>query len=158
MKRTIPLYIIDTSRAHKRGECDYIVCTDKENGFIARCEFLDGRAEEAGDDYRIRTFQGVSVRITVERYLVDEPDKAKVRTLLKGAEKYYLSLSQFRVDINSMPIEECIKGLYSIARSFRTQADRHTGDYEERVTLLCAEATLMKSKEYLEKSISKQKL
>lgn len=34
-KREIPLFIIDNTRNHKRGECDFLVCTDKDNGFIA---------------------------------------------------------------------------------------------------------------------------
>lgn len=40
-KREIPLFIIDTLRNHKRGECDFIVCTDKDCGFIAKVDYID---------------------------------------------------------------------------------------------------------------------
>lgn len=41
-KREIPLFIIDNTRNHKRGECDFLVCTDKGNGFIAKVDYMDG--------------------------------------------------------------------------------------------------------------------
>lgn len=50
-KREIPLFIVDTSRNHKRGECDFLVCTDKDNGFLAKVDYVDGEKEEVGDDY-----------------------------------------------------------------------------------------------------------
>lgn len=46
-KRSVPLFIIDRSRRHKLGECDFIVCTDLDNGFIARVDYVDGEHEEA---------------------------------------------------------------------------------------------------------------
>ena len=45
-KREIPLFIVDTSRNHKRGECDFLVCTDKDNGFLAKVDYVDGEKEE----------------------------------------------------------------------------------------------------------------
>lgn len=53
MKREIPLFIVDSSRKHKKGECDYICCTDKDSGFIAKIDYIDGEIEETGSDYRI---------------------------------------------------------------------------------------------------------
>ena len=39
-KREIPLFIIDTLRNHKRGECDFLVCTDKDCGSILDAEII----------------------------------------------------------------------------------------------------------------------
>ena len=45
MKREIPLFIVDSSRKHKKGECDYICCTDKDSGFIAKIDYIDVELE-----------------------------------------------------------------------------------------------------------------
>lgn len=39
-KREIPLFIIDNTRNHKRGECDFLVCTDKDKVYIDNFESL----------------------------------------------------------------------------------------------------------------------
>lgn len=43
MKREFPLFIVDHNRAHKFGEVDFIYCSDIDNGFIAKVEYIDGR-------------------------------------------------------------------------------------------------------------------
>lgn len=53
MKREFPLFIVDHNRAHKFGEVDFIYCSDIDNGFIAKVEYIDGIVEEVGEDYRI---------------------------------------------------------------------------------------------------------
>lgn len=52
-KREIPLFIVDTSRNHKRGECDFLVCTDKDNGFLAKVDYVDGEKEKVGDEHEV---------------------------------------------------------------------------------------------------------
>ena len=83
-KREIPLFIVDTSRNHKRGECDFLVCTDKDNGFFAKVDYVDGEKEEVGDDYRIGCPRnGVSLRIQIYQMIGTHPNVGNIRTLLK---------------------------------------------------------------------------
>lgn len=83
-KREIPLFIIDTLRNHKRGECDFLVCTDKDCGFIAKVDYIDEEKEEVGDDYRIGLpRRGCSMRIKVYQMIGQHPDTGRIRTLLK---------------------------------------------------------------------------
>lgn len=74
MKREIPLFIVDSSRKHKKGECDYICCTDKDSGFIAKIDYIDGEIEETGSDYRIGLSKnGISCRMKIVRAMGENP-------------------------------------------------------------------------------------
>ena len=90
-KREIPLFIIDTLRNHKRGECDFLVCTDKDCGFIAKVDYIDEEKEEVGDDYRICfPRRGCSLRIKIHQMIGQHPDTGRIRTLLKKGAEYFL--------------------------------------------------------------------
>lgn len=107
-KREIPLFIIDRTRQHKKGECDFLVCTDKDNGFIARMDYIDGEIEEVGDDYRIGIPNGgVSLKIQVLRMTGARPTKTSTRTLLKAAMEYFGKFARKPLHINKPSVEEC---------------------------------------------------
>ena len=83
-KREFPLFILDTLRTHKRGECDYLVCTDRDNGFIAKIDFIPGEKEETGADYRISyANDGISCRIRIQQMTGANSRESDIRTLLK---------------------------------------------------------------------------
>ena len=95
MKREIPLFIVDSSRKHKKGECDYICCTDKDSGFIAKIDYIDGELEETGSDYRIGLSKnGISCRMKIVRSMGENPTETAVRSLLKKGMEYYSTIIQ----------------------------------------------------------------
>lgn len=111
-KREIPLFIIDRTRQHKKGECDFLVCTDKDSGFIARIDYVDGEKEETGDDYRIGLPNGgVSCRMQVVRVTGERPVTASIRTLLKAGMEYFWKMARTPLDFDSPTPEECAKYL-----------------------------------------------
>ena len=107
-KREIPLFIIDTLRSHKRGECDFLVCTDKDCGFIAKVDYIDEEKEEVGDDYRIGfPRRGCSLRIKIYQMIGLHPDTGRIRTLLKKGMEYFLKAVTCEVHVNNPSREEC---------------------------------------------------
>lgn len=96
MKREFPLFIVDHNRAHKFGEVDFIYCSDIDNGFIAKVEYIDGFIEEVGEDYRIEpglSGSNISAKISIKRITGKNPDKTKIRGLLKtGYEVLYIAI------------------------------------------------------------------
>lgn len=119
-KREIPLFIIDRTRRHKRGECDFLVCTDKDSGFIARLDYVDGEIEEAGDDYRIGVPNGgISCKMQILRVTGERPDAAAVRTLMKRGMDYYASVSQREISVESPSRDDCIEFIKLLVDSNR---------------------------------------
>lgn len=110
-KREVPLFIIDRTRLHKKGECDFLVCSDIESGFIARIDFVEGEKVEAGDDYRIGLPNGgLSCRIQVVRNTGNNPTTARTRTLLRAAMEYYGKVSEkLFVDVDAPSPEDCAR-------------------------------------------------
>lgn len=108
-KREIPLFLVDRTRLHKKGECDFLVCSDMESGFIARIDFVQGEKVEVGDDYRIGLpNSGISCRIQVVRYTGHNPAPARTRTLLRAAMEYYEKTSEkLFVDADAPSPEDC---------------------------------------------------
>lgn len=108
-KREIPLFIIDTARRHKKGECDFVCCTDKDNGFIAKVDYVEGNVEEAGDDYRIgKPNGGVSIRIKIHEFIGTNPKTSEIRTLLKLCMEYYTDMVRKKINVDRPDKSECI--------------------------------------------------
>jgi len=149
-KREIPLFICDISRKHRRGECDFIVCTDRDNGFVARAEAITGEIEEVGDDYRIGSpNNGYSLRISIVRMTGAKPDKSSVRTLLKKAMDYMQSLTALAVNVEAPTRKECAEYLTMLVRLNQHQLAEAKSNYEERQTTLTSMRMLVASAEYL---------
>lgn len=149
-KREIPLFIIDTNRNHKRGECDFIVCTDKDSGFIAKVDYIDGEKEEVGGDYRIGCpHQGVSLRIQVQQMIGEHPNVGSVRTLLKKGMDYFVKSVMCEVHLRNPSREECAQFLDTLVRMNMQYVDDAGSDYKARQTVLNTIAMLKASINYL---------
>lgn len=150
VKREIPLFIIDRTRQHKKGECDFLVCTDKDNGFIARMNYIDGEVEEVGDDYRTGIPNGgVSLKIQIVRMTGVRPTKTAIRTLLKAAMEYYGKFAHTPLNIDNPSCEECAQFLGLLIEG--NMANLNTGTPSERRTTQMAIKMLQASHEYLSK-------
>jgi len=149
-KREIPLFIIDTARAHKKGDCDFLVCTDMESGFIAKVDYIDGECEEVGDDYRIGSPNGsLSVRMQVQRMTGTNPQASTVRTLLKKGMEYVKLATSVPCNVERPSREECANFLDLLIRSNRKNLDEAGADYNERKTVEASLAILQAIKEYI---------
>lgn len=119
-KREIPLFIVDTARQHKKGECDFICCTDQDNGFYAKVDYVEGEKEAAGCDYRIsKPNNGISLRIEIQGMLGKNPRTTDIRSLLKLAMEYYTDIVQRKIDTNQPSREDCIEFLLMLIKGNR---------------------------------------
>lgn len=149
-KRDIPLFIIDSNRTHKRGECDFLVCTDKDSGFIAKVDYIDGEKEEAGNDYRIGCpRRGVSLRIQILRITGGHYDAGSVRTLLKKGMEHFVKTVTCEVHLQNPSREECADFLDTLARMNMQYVDDAKADYTARQTALNSIAMLRASRDFL---------
>lgn len=149
-KRDIPLFIIDSNRTHKRGECDFLVCTDKDSGFIAKVDYIDGENEETGDDYRIGCpRRGVSLRIQVLRMTGEHCDTGSIRTLLKKGMDYFVKTVTCEVHVQNPSRGECADFLDTLARMNMQYVDDAKADYSARQTALHSIAMLRASRDFL---------
>ena len=120
-KRELPIFVLDTNRAHKKGECDWIVCTDRDSGFVAKIDYVDGDIDEVGDDYRIQSRGvGISIRIAIVRSIGDNPKTTDVRTLLKKAAKHYIDTTVKPMNVNQPTRQECVESNYLSTPTFTT--------------------------------------
>ena len=145
MKREFPLFIVDHNRAHKFGEVDFIYCSDIDNGFIAKVEYMDGIVEEVGEDYRIEpglSGSNLSAKISIKRITGKNPDKTKIRGLLKQAMKYYTSLSTFSADIGNITVRQMVLFIDTLILDGRKNAIAAGSDYNYRNTVLTSIAFL----------------
>lgn len=130
-KREIPLFIIDTTRNHKRGECDFLVCTDKGNGFIAKVDYINGEIEEVGDDYRIGLPQrGISCRIQIQQMTGNNHRSNEIRTLLKKGMDYFAKSVQKPIHFDAPSKEECATYLELLAKANKKSLDEAGSDFE----------------------------
>ncbi len=145
MKREFPLFIVDHNRAHKFGEVDFVYCSDIDNGFIAKVEYIDGIIEEVGEDYRIEpglSGSNISAKISIKRITGKNPDKTKIRGLLKQAMKYYTSLSTFSADIGNITVRQMVLFIDTLILYGRKNAIAAGSDYNYRNTVLTSIAFL----------------
>lgn len=150
-KREIPLFIIDNTRAHKKGECDFLVCTDTESGFVARLDYVSGEVEEVGDMYRIGyARQGVSRRITILRLFGQNPNKANIKTLLKKGFEYYSKENTSYINADKPSKEDCVRFLDTLGKISRQTVDEAGSDYNERALALRQAKMIEATINYLE--------
>ena len=118
-KREIPLFIVDTARHHRRGECDFVCCTDKDSGFVARVDLIKNAVPEVGVDFRVEAgSNGVGFKMAIIRQTGANAQATLVRSLLKKACEYYGEISQ-RLEFNGTApsVTECIAFLEETARA-----------------------------------------
>lgn len=149
-KREIPLFIIDIARNHKRGECDFLVCTDKDNGFIAKVDYISGEIEEVGDDYRIgHSKRGVSCRIQIQQMIGKNSRTNEIRTLLKKGMDYFVKTVQKPIHVDAPTKEECATFLELLVRTNKKSLDEAGSDYDEHKVVENTIKMLQASADYL---------
>ena len=136
-KREIPLFIIDTNRCHSIGEADFMVCTDRENGFIAKLEYVTGGDDVVTDTIRIGGENGgIKLKMEVKRVIGTNPSANAIRTLMKKGFEFFTESVQLKVDIEEPTTEQCIGFLDTMIRSNRHYIEQAGSDYEERRTIM----------------------
>lgn len=111
-KREIPLFVFDINRDHNLGECDFVACTDVDNSFIAKIDYVTGIDDIITDTLRIvRNNGSVKLRVEVKRITGKNPDNAAIRTLMKKAEDLYCERTQSSINIGEPSKSDMIKFL-----------------------------------------------
>lgn len=103
-KREIPLFIFDLSRDHSLGECDFVSCTDVDNSFVAKIDYVTNSEDVITDTLRIgNENNGIKLRLEVKRVTGIHPNRSSIRTLLKKAEDLYIerNLKSINIDMPS---------------------------------------------------------
>lgn len=140
MSREYPAFIIDRSRRSEasRFSDDFVVCPDKEVGFIARIyklpksrrgEFeksLEGFAEsEIGNRY-IFAVVGEAICVLEVVKMLYEPVAHinRLRPLMKKALKAYLHGEESAIKRDGLPFDEQIAAIDDVIRIAESQRDR----------------------------------
>ena len=129
-----PAFIIDRSRrsAASRFADDFVVCTDKEAGFIARVYKLPksrraefARALEAPDKFLTKTIGEAVVVLEVVRFL-HEPVAHfnRVQPLMKKAMKAYLYGERQEIEGDGSAYDKQIAAVEDVIRMAESQRDR----------------------------------
>jgi hypothetical protein len=151
-KRILPLFVVDHCRMHRFGECDFIACTAKDNGFIAKVDHVEGDITEIGDDYRIGGARnGISCRIQILRYTGSNIDKAEIRTLLKAALEYHSECTRCPVNVDAPSIDDCTNFLMLLVRSNMHHLAEAKSDFNARQTVLTSLTMLEATIEHLKR-------
>ena len=133
MKREIPLFVIDTKKCHKKGECDFIVCTDQDNGFVAKVEYVSATEPEYGDDYRVDCPRnGLSLKTTIKRVFGNNPKATEVKSLLKKGVEYYIESVTLSVDVTKVTTAECIEFVEKLSAGNKHYLEEAGVDFDER--------------------------
>lgn len=134
-KREIPLFLFDKERKHNLGECDFVCCTDIDNGFIAKMEYTE-ESERVTDRMRIgKANNGIRLKMEVKRTIGKNPSDAAIRTLMKKAESLYTEQTQMRVGDRPTDAQmiEFLDAMVAGNRHYLTEAG---SDSVERTTVL----------------------
>lgn len=143
MKREIPLFVIDTKKSHKKGECDFIVCTDMNNGFVAKVEYVAASEPESGDDYRIDCNRnGLSIKTSIKRIFGANPKTSEIKSLLKKGVEYYVESVTLSVNATKATTEECIEFIEKLSAGNKHYLEEAGVDYDERQIILTSLAML----------------
>lgn len=137
MKREIPLFIIDTKKSHKHGECDFLVCTDRDNSFVARIDYIPAQQPSYGDDYRIDyNRNGFSVKLSIIRITGLNPSPSALKTLMKKGLDYYTETVTLSVDATKATTRQCIDFIEKLSDGNKHYLQEAGIDHEERATIL----------------------
>ena len=108
-RREIPLFVFDIQRKHNIGAFDYLVCTDKDNGFVARVDYVTDIPEMATDTERVGlTRGGIAMRMEIKRFTGANVKPSEVRTLMKMGMDYCSKVMTVNVDKDSPSVHDCI--------------------------------------------------
>lgn len=140
MSRQYPAFIIDRSRrsAESRFQDDFIFCTDKEVGFIAKLyklpksrreqfeEGLKAMPESVVDNRYLIAAIGESVCVLEVVKMLHEPvaHMNRLRPLMKKAMKAYLYGEEAAVRRDGLPFDQQIAAIDDVIRAARSQRSR----------------------------------
>lgn len=140
MSREYPAFIIDRSRRSEASRLsdDFVVCPDKEVGFIARIyklpksrrgEFeksLEGFAESEIDNRYIFAVVGEAICVLEVVKMLYEPVAHinRLRPLMKKALKAYLHGEESAIKRDGLPFDEQIAAIDDVIRIAESQRDR----------------------------------
>lgn len=148
-KRKYPLFVIDNSRAHGRGEeCDYISCTDSTCPFVASVELMQDddykRLYDKEDYISIWSEPHNGIRIYIH-IVSDVPvDKERTKSLLRRAIKEMLiRRSPVSVNINDVS-DEAVANFADVLIQQKREQIRKSGESNTDKAVM---AILMKIKE-----------
>lgn len=139
-KREIPLFIFDCDRQHSIGECDFVSCTDVDNAFVAKIDFVENAKDVVTDTMRIgRANNGISMRLEIKRITGKNPDIAQIRTLLRKAEELYVERVQETVDSSQPTDAEMISFLDALISGNKGQISGIKDPNEKMIALTSLE-------------------
>lgn len=123
-KRNHPLFFIDRSK-HEAYPFDYVICTDREIGFVARVVYLPknelyndfiemaGNIQLADKFYVTRRFSKGGVFLICEDFFyyfeISQANITRLKSLLNKALKKYLNAEKERTPHDGLGIDEQIK-------------------------------------------------
>ena len=146
----LPLFIFDLTRRHKLGECDFVACTDADNGFVAKIDYVRGKKEGASLSVRIgRCNNGISLRLEILRFTGRNLEPTQIRALLEQAEKKYVRMVQHKMSTDNPSIGDCIAFLEALIRGNRHFIDEGDDDLEGRETAIRSLGMLEHCLDYL---------
>lgn len=150
-KREFPLFVFDLARDHGLGECDFVSCTDADNAFIAKIDYVEGVENIITDTLRINRGNGtIKLRLEVKRITGKNPDKGAIRTLLKKAEDLYCERTQKKVNMGAPSKADMVHFLNTLIKGNKQYVSQAGADVEERDTALMSIAMLEAIKNELE--------
>lgn len=142
-KREIPLFVFDTTRDHNLGECDFLACTDVDNAFVAKIDYVTDQDNVITDTLRIVRNNGpIKLRIEIKRITGKNPDNAAIRTLMKKAEDLYCERTQSHVNIDKPSKADMLKFLDVLISGNKHNIAQAGSNTDERKVILTSLAML----------------
>ena len=136
MKREIPLFIIDTKKSHKKGECDFLVCTDQDNGFVARIDYVASESPCMGDDYIVgHERDGLAIKMSIKRINGLNPKQSDIRNLMKKGLDYYAESVTLAVGATEITTRQCVDFLEKLIDGNKHYIQEVGSDYEQLQTI-----------------------
>ena len=131
-RREIPLFIFDKNRWHRQGAADFLVCTDMDNGFIARVDYVN-EPETVTDTVRIsKGPNGINLKLEIRRMTGANPSSSAIRTLMKKGSEYITENGQVSIDTNNPSTQDCIDFLTILINSNRQNVQEAGSDSREK--------------------------
>ena len=131
-KREIPLFVFDKNRWHSQGECDFIICADIDNSFVARVDYVT-EPEMVSDTVKIvKGANGINLKLEIKRITGQNPSPASIRTLMRKACDYICENSLVPVHSAEPTNEECISFLDVLIDSNRHHLKEAGSDYNAK--------------------------
>lgn len=131
-KREIPLFIIDKSRWHSQGECDFLVCTDIDNAFVARIDYVSEDEADTDTMKIVKGTNGINLKLEIKRITGQNPTSGAIRTLMKKGCDYISENGRLRINTTNPSAEDCINFLNVLIDANHHKLQEAGSDYNAR--------------------------